>query len=572
MKSFFTRVKWFLILFLLVCGETVSAQALLQKVVRVNADNAPLSEVLKSIGEQGGFTFSYNSNAVAGKRLVAIHAPSITVEKALDELLKGTCTYKEVGNHIVLTSSKEKYYLISGYVLDAANGQGLAEASVYESNQLVGTITNSEGYFRLKLRNQYPTADISISKYLYQDTTVFLASAEDHEYRLPVRAATRHELNEVTVSDKQRRFSDNFLSRLFANGDLKDQTRNIGRAIAERPVQSSFVPGLGTHGKIGAQVVNKFSLNILGGYTAGVNGFELAGLFNIDQGDVRYCQIAGLFNLVGGEMEGLQIGGLSNTVQDTVTGVQIAGINNFAGDHVEGLQLSGVANVAVDSVDGMQTTGVVNTAKHVNGMQLAGVANVSVKEIRGMQLSGVFNFTHRLKGFQLGLINWADTSEGLSLGLINYAGNGYHKFAVYSDEVVPMNAAVKTGMPALYTILFGGWNPGQQDKVVTFGAGLGNQARFSSKWSLTTEATVQHLYLGEWDDANLLYRLRLSICYQPNQWISIFTGPSINGYQNFGSFVGEDYLQNPADKGFWKFKINDTYDGWFGWQVGVAFF
>jgi len=382
-----------------------------------------------------------------------------------------------------------------------------------------------------------------------------------------------HELDEVTFTENEHnRFNDNFLSRLFVNGNLKEQTRNIGRAIAERPVQTSFVPGLGTHGKIGAQVVNKFSLNILGGYTAGVNGVEIAGLFNIDQGDVRYTQIAGLFNVVGGEMEGLQIAGLSNTVKDTVDGLQIAGLNNFSGDRVEGMQLSGVANVAADSVKGMQLTGVINATKHINGMQLSGVANVSAREVKGMQLSGVLNYTHKLNGFQLGVINVVDSSEGVSLGLINYARNGYHKFAVYTDEVVPLNVALKTGMPALYTILMSGFNPDQAKQVASFGAGLGNQARFSKQWSMTTEATVQHLYLGKWDDSHLLYRVRLNLCYQPNQWISIFGGPSVNGYEKSTGQPADNFLNDPASEGYGQYDIGDKHEGWFGWQFGVAFF
>ena len=50
-----------------------------------------------------------------------------------------------------------------------------------------------------------------------------------------------------------------------------------------RPFQVSLVPGLGSHGKMSGQVVNNFSLNVFGGYTAGTNGSELGGLFNIDK-------------------------------------------------------------------------------------------------------------------------------------------------------------------------------------------------------------------------------------------------------------------------------------------------
>src|SRR5690606_12407236 len=120
-------------------------------------------------------------------------------------------------------------------------------------------------------RHQYPTADISISKERYQDNSVYFASVEDNVYSLPVRPATLHELDEFVVTDNPRkRFVEQFLSRLFLGNRLKAQTRNITRFIAERPVQTSFVPGLGTHGRIGARVVNNFSLNVLGGYTAGV--------------------------------------------------------------------------------------------------------------------------------------------------------------------------------------------------------------------------------------------------------------------------------------------------------------
>ena len=588
MKCSFPLIKSLLFLALMVCSEDLQAQALLQKVVRLSVDNAPLAEVLKSIGRQGDFSFSYNSNAVAGKRLVTIHASAITVEKALDELLKGTCNYKEVGNHIVLQASKEKYYQVSGYVLDAASGQGLAEASVYERQQLVGTVTNSEGFFKLRLRHQYPTADISISKYLYQDTTIFLASVDDQVYRLPVRQAVPHELDEVTVSgNPDKNVFDNFLSKLFLNNNLKTQTRNISRFIAERPVQTSFVPGLGTHGKLSAQVVNKFSLNILGGYSAGVDGVEIGGLFNIDRGNVRYTQVAGLFNVVGGRMDGVQISGLSNTVQDTVNGVQVAGLSNYSGRRVDGVLVAGVVNVAADSVSGVQVAGVMNTGRQIDGTQVAGVAsitnqvsgaqisgvaNITARTVQGTQVAGVFNYARRLKGVQIGLINVADTSDGISFGLINIAGNGYHKMAVYSDEVIPLNVALKTGMPALYTILFGGFNPDQSNQVASFGAGLGNQAIFSRHWSMTTEATVQHLYLGQWDAAHLLYRARVSLCFQPNRWISIYAGPSISGYEKNQEPAGESFLKDPASKGYYQFDISDTHIGWFGWQFGVAFF
>lgn len=580
----------FIAVAILLTSLQTQAQQYLQRSVRVVASNKPLSDVLREIGHQGGFSFSYNSNAVAGRRLISINEPNITVARALDELLKGTCSYREVGKHVVLQAATDKFYEMSGYVLDATSGQGIARASVYERQQLVAALTDDEGFFQLRLRHQYPTADISISKEQYQDTIVYVAHVGNTPYRLPVRRVTPRELDEFIVTDNPRkRFLDQWLSRLVMGDRLRSQTKNITGFIATRPVQTSFVPGLGTHGRIGAQVVNKFSLNVLGGYTAGVNGVEIGGLFNIDRGDVQYTQIAGLFNVVGGCVRGAQIGGLSNNVSDSVAGVEIAGISNVAmgavlgaqiaglsnasRGAVEGIQIGGISNIAGRNLHGAQISGVINTAADTaTGIQIGGVVNVAGRRMKGTQISGVINFAHNLKGVQIGLINLADTIEGASIGIINISKNGYHKLACYNDEVVPMNLALKTGSHSLYTILLAGYNPSQRDQVFGFGAGLGHQCRFSKQWSLTLEGTVQHLYLGDWEQSRLLYRFRPSINYQPVKWLSIFAGPSANGYNAKPGIIPRDFMQDPASRGIGSYSPGKNWQSWIGWQLGLALF
>lgn len=61
----------------------------------------------------------------------------------------------------------------------------------------------------------------------------------------------------------------------------------------------SLTPGLSTHGFFNSQIVNTFSLNLIGGATAGVDGTELAGGFNVNQYDMRGAQFAGVINVVG---------------------------------------------------------------------------------------------------------------------------------------------------------------------------------------------------------------------------------------------------------------------------------
>src|SRR5690606_29239387 len=119
------------------------------------------------------------------------------------------------------------------------------------------------------------------------------------------------------------------MGRFLLSARQKVQTMNLKKFFTTRPFQISFTPGLGTHGRLSPQVINHFSLNILGGYNGGVDGFEVGGLFNINKKDVQYFQAAGVFNLTGGRMNGFQVAGVNNTVLDSVSGAQVAGVNNM---------------------------------------------------------------------------------------------------------------------------------------------------------------------------------------------------------------------------------------------------
>ena len=91
--------------------------------------------------------------------------------------------------------------------------------------------------------------------------------------------------------------------------------------------------------------INKVSLNLLAGVSAGTQGFEFGGLVNVDLGNVRGAQIAGLVNTNTGNIKGFQLAGLANTVTGSANGFQAAGIYNFVKESSNGFQLAGITNV-----------------------------------------------------------------------------------------------------------------------------------------------------------------------------------------------------------------------------------
>jgi hypothetical protein len=272
-------------------------------------------------------------------------------------------------------------------------------------------------------------------------------------------------------------------------------------------------------------------------------------------------------------MHGFQVAGITNTVLDSVKGFQAAGVHNHVSGSFSGFQTSGVYNHVGDSMKGFQAVGVANYARNkVSGVQVAGVINFANREMRGAQISGVINYAKTLKGLQIGLINIADTSNGFSIGLINIILKGYHKFSIFSNEVVNLNAAFKTGNSKLYSILQAGINLDSSKKVYTFGYGLGSERRLSKVLSLNPELTSQYLYLGAWDYVNILSKAHLNLNVRLGKSVSLFAGPSFSVYYSDQDVNFHGYRANIPPSGFHTYDLGTNVKGWLGWTAGINFF
>src|SRR5690606_28816500 len=102
-----------------------------------------------------------------------------------------------------------------GYVLDQDDGQPVAYASVYEPEQLIGTLTNTAGYFKLTLKPSTQPV-LRISKVSYQDTVLTLPSGREEQ--LTVHIQTRSQpLTTIEINAVER----NWLARqLLSSGQL----------------------------------------------------------------------------------------------------------------------------------------------------------------------------------------------------------------------------------------------------------------------------------------------------------------------------------------------------------------
>lgn len=583
--------------------QPITAQDILSKRLSFTVQQQRLDDVLTIISNKGNFSFSYNSNILKRDSLVSYSAYDFTVSRILGDLLNAGFEYKQSGSYIIIrktalrvtsvvqqSPSGENVLTITGYVINSENGEKLSNVSIYEPTHLVSTLTDEQGRFSIKLKSRHQTTSLAVSRSMFEDTTVLINPKYNMQLEIAIVPAFERPListvnmynrvNPVEQKDslfvpeiKPDMIEYNRFARFLLSTRLKVQSININELLGNKLMQVSIVPGFGTHGRMSSQVENRFSLNILGGYTGGVNGAEIGGLFNINKTDVRIAQLSGALNLVGGNSNGMQVAGVHNTVLQHVHGVQISGVSNHVNKNMTGVQIGGVGNLVKDSLEGIQLAGINNHVQnHSKGLQIAGIGNITKGDARGVQLAGIFNYAKRLKGVQIGLINVADTVDGYSIGLVNIVKKGYHKLYVSNSEITHLNLAFKTGNAKLYSILRGGSNFSTKEKLFSLGYGIGTNLPLGKGFSFQPEVSSDFLYTGSWQNTNSLHKINLQFDYRLSSHLSVTAGPSVALlYSDQQKYVA-GYAKPSNHSGSFNWFGTDILRTWLGWNVGLTLF
>jgi hypothetical protein len=556
--------------------------------------NDRLDDVLRTISKAGNFYFSYSSDLLKKDSLVTLTMTYKPIRQVLDTIFRRRLEYKVNGNYIILrkappppapppahTNPEDKKFTVKGVVLDENTGEAISQASIYDKQGLIATLSNDDGFFTIRLKNRSSPAALTVSKEFYEDTTIRIESGFNQKITITV-APSSASRKMVTIGPEGYLPSDSIrveldgaqvylrqdpiqvemtgLGRLLLSSKLKIQSINLHKYFIQQPFQLSLFPGIGTQGFLSPQITNKISLNIIGGYTAGLHGVELGGIINIDKTKVQGFQAVGIANVVGGPLKGVQLAGSHNIVLDSVRGFQAAGVGNFNKGRFNGVQLAGIMNQVSDSVEGMQAAGIINVTK---------------REMKGLQLAGVINITHKLKGMQIGLVNVADTSEGYGIGLINIVRHGMHELSFFANEISPLNLAYRSGNDKLYTILLAGYTPDGDQKSYRFGFGLGHRFHLGRTLSLAPELSSEHLVADEWSNIkymNFLHKFSLDLRVRLGKYLSLSGGPSLAIYTFDKALTVRGHDFSPVTNNYSTWHISDKVSGWIGWRASINFF
>ncbi len=580
---------------------SMNGQSMLDTKLSININEQAIEAVFKEIEDQCEVRFAYNPSIFEEDKLVTITVENQTLEYVLNQILGKDITYKLVGKHLVLQlrnakQEKGKSDALKGTVFDD-EGNLLDGAIVFSLYQNKSTISNN-GAFSLKIKNDLASYDISISHPNFKDTLLHFTQTPEDAISVYL---TRFEKDTLQF----QKFENKSISKLdikpinnigivdFVVPEEKRYISSYLPLLETVPGQVSVIPSISTNALHSGTVKSKISLNVLGGYTAGVDGIELGGLFNINLGGVNGLQAAGLFNILGESVNGLQTSGIYNLSQGNMRGLQAAGVVNTTLGKVDGMQVSGLlsyagsdANIQISGLqsvaknNSIQVSGLGNTSKSTKGVQIAGVYNIADSLANGIQVSGVFNKTKLLKGVQVGLVNYSDTIEnGLPIGLVNITRKGYQRLQIETNELYYADVALKTGSEHIYSILKVG-----AGSISDVGFGIGFQSSPYKTVALNLDMVASAAFDTERiNEANLpfyggLFKTSLSLGFNLRNGMGCYLGPSFNIFVPNSKDLShlEFHGAIPEELYYGQHIIQSSYqDGvakaWLGWQFGFRF-
>ena len=292
----------------------------------------------------------------------------------------------------------------------------------------------------------------------------------------------------------------------------------------ERFFQFGIFPPLSSNGIGSGKTVNSVSLNLLGGFNAGVRIFELGGAWNASK--------------------------------DFTEGLQIAGLLNYSGHSCSSVQISGAANIAASGSSPLQIAGLVNVGEVVSGLQFSALVNVA----------------ERVKGVQLGLVNYMeDGGEGVSIGLINVVRHGgKYEFELSASDALGALLSFRLGTDRFYTIFSGAVNCFAAPVEYAAGLGFGTSIGWKGRWSNQVEIqafglTEERKFVS--GSVNSIIHLRIPVCHEFAEHFKIFAGPAVNLALQDG-----DAVSSLAPWTMWRQRFGSMLaEAWIGLSAGVRF-
>ncbi len=171
----------------------------LDKKISLKANEQTLKKVLDKISSQTGLYFSYDPTVFNAQKIVTVNYQDQKTKEIIKDILREEYTFKVLQNQVIITKPVGKiesrssgnvireHLKISGSVKDLFKNNPIPYASISILGKAIGTITNVDGDFDLKIKSSHKTDTLVISCLGYTQRFIELDTLQSVKVNLRLR-------------------------------------------------------------------------------------------------------------------------------------------------------------------------------------------------------------------------------------------------------------------------------------------------------------------------------------------------------------------------------------------------
>lgn len=194
--------------------------------------NRTINQVLDEITLQTGFYFTYNAALISGKDKVRFGFTDLSLEDALDLLLKDPdFDYKVIGRNVVIYKKNIKppspviveinRSIIQGRIVDRRSGKALPYATIALHGTSLGSISNETGNFAFKIPTELSDPILVVSYMGYKNLLRPITYPVEEELTIKLERETiplqeviiRYADPVMVLNEAIRRMPDNYMQK-----------------------------------------------------------------------------------------------------------------------------------------------------------------------------------------------------------------------------------------------------------------------------------------------------------------------------------------------------------------------
>ena len=163
--------------------------------ISIKMNSARIQTALETISRKTGYVFTYDTDLVKPETIITVDAEEKPVRELLDEIFNNrNFSYSVIDNHLIIykeidettpiirEEGKTPVYLVTGSIRESGTNNPLPFTTIGIDKKSVGTISNYDGNFSLKITSDCLDDSITISCLGFKSRIIPVNQAVDNNY------------------------------------------------------------------------------------------------------------------------------------------------------------------------------------------------------------------------------------------------------------------------------------------------------------------------------------------------------------------------------------------------------